>query len=1025
MKLKIQLSFVLVCFLLINQKVEAQQIPVELPIAPSVWEFAKYGNVPADEYRGLVNVGIPIYSINMDNVNIPINLSYYSGGIRVTDEAGIVGLGWSMNFPTIVQSVKDLNDYDLYTRQQKLPPYQGNPAVPSSGVYNINCNGGMNTNVSSFIGVIPIQNIPYYQYVYNNGILVDGNGYYNTDFKYFDMLQDMVDSEPDIFTVNLNGTEIKFSRIESQYDQKTPQNTNLLPLQIINGRTEYKIDLLPINSNQSFNLKMGGILITDPSGNEFYFDKIEKVSSGGTYNFIYKLSRIKTFQDKEILFNYTQGNVVGINKANPKTVRRNGDTQSNPSNLLFDKIGFHEFDGNNTLYIYNNDGLNPLNNSLTHDSQNYYFLQSISTPYEEINFTYGNRIDYLGMKKIDFIEIKNNRNEKIKKYNLSYDYFDSSFDNTNHYIMQNFDNVQNNQNLNDRFSKRLKLLSVQLEGENPYVFEYNSSNLPKKNSYATDYWGFYNGHNNLSFKLDLTQFGYPLYNENTNNNFNSNLNFCKAASLETIIYPTKGKTSFIFELNEFDNLLFNTNSNYPIINKGAGLRIKKIINKDYDETIISEKSFEYFGGKCISKRILVNEYNYTTYDCTKEVDSKSTPVITTTLNNFVGNSSSYSGDYIGYDRVIIKDSQDNGFVEKEFSNNSFSFIHSVHNMFPKMDYYDHNNCYLNGNLLKEKTYNSNNILQLEKVSFYKSLNYILSYGMNKLQDKTLVDICGKIIEIRPSCNGVIYNSRYLLTFYPVNFKSSIKEKEIVTEFFGNKSKSTITTYDYNLKNLISNIKSFKNSIGATPFSEKSYIYTYNHPFLSSLSTLHSSNNILTLPAIITEKENNVLKSEMQYSYDSYALKTRVKELNTIYDTQINSNEKTFFDEYDEKNNILQYHKENNINTCIIWGYNKTLPVAKIENATYSSISSSLIQAIQDASDTGSESQLLTQLENLRISLPNAIVTCYTHKPLIGVSTMIDSRGNKVKYHYDSNNRLEFIEDNDSNVLSENEYHYKD
>lgn len=53
-----------------------------------------------------------------------------------------------------------------------------------------------------------------------------------------------------------------------------------------------------------------------------------------------------------------------------------------------------------------------------------------------------------------------------------------------------------------------------------------------------------------------------------------------------------------------------------------------------------------------------------------------------------------------------------------------------------------------------------------------------------------------------------------------------------------------------------------------------------------------------------------------------------------------------------------------------------------------------------------------------------MITTYIHKPLVGVTSVTDPKGDTQTYHYDNFNRLEFVKDKDGNVLSENEYHYR-
>jgi YD repeat-containing protein len=108
----------------------------------------------------------------------------------------------------------------------------------------------------------------------------------------------------------------------------------------------------------------------------------------------------------------------------------------------------------------------------------------------------------------------------------------------------------------------------------------------------------------------------------------------------------------------------------------------------------------------------------------------------------------------------------------------------------------------------------------------------------------------------------------------------------------------------------------------------------------------------------------------------------------------------------------------------IWGYNQTQPIAKIENATYAAVAGQ-VAALQELSDTANrEAALISALDALRISLPDAMVTTYTYKPLVGISTMTDPKGNRIVYTYDSFNRLKEVWDKDNNILSENQYHYR-
>jgi YD repeat-containing protein len=105
---------------------------------------------------------------------------------------------------------------------------------------------------------------------------------------------------------------------------------------------------------------------------------------------------------------------------------------------------------------------------------------------------------------------------------------------------------------------------------------------------------------------------------------------------------------------------------------------------------------------------------------------------------------------------------------------------------------------------------------------------------------------------------------------------------------------------------------------------------------------------------------------------------------------------------------------------ILWGYNKTQPIAKIENTTTTQLKNAL--GVSDLNAVNESN--LNAINALRQGLPNAMVTTYTHIPLVGVSSITDPKGQTVYYNYDGLGRLKNVKDAQGNIISENEYHYK-
>lgn len=74
-----------------------KMLPNPAPLAPNAAAIAKYGDYPVSHYTGVPDISIPLYEVKSGSLSIPITLSYHAGGIKYTDQASWVGLGWSLS----------------------------------------------------------------------------------------------------------------------------------------------------------------------------------------------------------------------------------------------------------------------------------------------------------------------------------------------------------------------------------------------------------------------------------------------------------------------------------------------------------------------------------------------------------------------------------------------------------------------------------------------------------------------------------------------------------------------------------------------------------------------------------------------------------------------------------------------------------------------------------------------------------------------------------------------------------------
>jgi len=375
-----------------------------------------------------------------------------------------------------------------------------------------------------------------------------------------------------------------------------------------------------------------------------------------------------------------------------------------------------------------------------------------------------------------------------------------------------------------------------------------------------------------------------------------------------------------------------------------------------------------------------------------------------------------------------------------------------------------------GLLTSEEAYGADN-LPRQTISYkYNSSpsrydNYIKSVYQTTYPSITVVyPIWGSPTSFTsPAFTRVTANKIY--TFYPY------LEKKTITDYDSKGLNPVLTqkTYEYN---------SDYGSITAETQDDSNQgllttKYKYPYDFATSIYTEMTANHIIS-PVI----ERVVSLNNKQVSLD----RLNFDKFNNLFlskstEKKIGDNDpfiSGLFNKYDAKGNLLEYQMYGGPKIGYLWGYQSQYPIAKVTNVLASNSNAesfyegfeenTALNVVSGIGHTGERywsgnyttnvnlnsarkyviqwwsfannqwnfnEQSFTQnmtiagiIDDVRIFPEDAQMITYTYDPLIGMTSMTDSKGQTTYYEYDGFERLKYLRDQKRNIIKTNEYHLR-
>ncbi len=930
-----------------------------VPQSPAASMYSRYTEIPVDLSTGVPGIEIPIHTIELNGLSVPINISYHASGIRVRDLASEVGLGWVINYGAAL-TANILGGADV---NNIVHPFKYRQ---SSDIYQLMWDAKTlddQYKLSRMFWEDLSQKSP----VYVSGGSLNPIDYFSDRFSY-----NLCTGESGVFRkdfVNKDIRTIPYSNVK------------------VSEFSRYNITILSSNGTRHC------FKVWDATYNDIYFlDRI--VNSNQTDSIKYHHSSANYQMDNQTFSinwqfqqpEYTDGNDVLIKDA--------------PSSQFV------------SHYIGNR------GNHLSAK------IDSIVTKKELIKFAYiSDRIDGTGYR-LSAIEIYNTLSSRklIKKITFGHSYFG--------------DSSSNNQ--------RLRLDKVNIYGSSgnavdKYEFKYNDLALPpyprmqEDGPYYEDYWGYYNGRKGKTLLPDFLYRDYniPDFSSGYTKNMDPNKNYSQACILTEITYPTKGRSVFEYEPNQYSNGKLT-----------GGIRIAKITFYE-NSSPVSTKTYKYgnehvkgvykynfshnepfinviiYGRSTHPTQLSMNSYDTYSAHSNSFIPinyNNGAAIIYGKVEEYIGDENNNIGRNIYYyeppksESYICDDRMSPGYIHR--------FQHDYGNYKPLLTRFISQK-YENGEYIDVKSIKN-------------------EYGIYKKDEFNTGLVLASNIRIHNNSTNPDTFMAYYYHYDPHSsfpYLSSLMHCDTkgYTELSLIKSKtetengvSKKTTYEYD-----EYAQLIKETLTTSNSSKQINIYKYPYDFVTEddVYTKMVNRNIIASIIEQTNEKDDVFLESHKINYKDWGNSVVAPESVERKQSGNSSEKRIEYLKYDSYGNPIHIVKNGVDEVIYLWSYKGQYVVAEIKNTTYDKVERSVksifgVSGINALSGLESVNKSKLDLLYINSNLENALITTFTHQPLIGILTATDPRGVTTHYNYDYFGRLESIKNNNGQYLEKHQYHQR-